>query len=66
MNNCSLTDQNLHSEQSLSSITGINSEFNRQAGRHTFGVKTRPTGAHLTGIMPRLRHYLEWTVDEGE
>lgn len=62
----SLTNQNLHSQQSLSSITGVNGELDRQACRHTSGVQTRATGTHLTGIMPGLTHDFEWAVDDTE
>lgn len=58
------TYQNLHSEQSLSSVTSINGELNRQASGYTFGIETRATGTYFTGVVPRLRHYLEWTVGE--
>lgn len=58
--------QDLHSEQAFSSIAGINSELNRQTRRDAFCVQAGAAGAHFAGIVPGLRHYLEWTVQGSE
>lgn len=45
------THQNLHSEQALPSVPGIDGELHRQAGRDAGGVEARAAGPHLAGIM---------------
>lgn len=58
--------QDLHGEQAFSSIAGINSELNRQTRRDAFCVQAGAAGAHFAGVVPGLRHYLEWTEQGSE
>lgn len=58
--------QNLHSEQSFSGVAGIDSELNRQTRRDAFCIQAGAARTHFTGVVPGLRHYLEWTVQESE
>lgn len=59
----SRTNQNLHGEQPLSGIAGIDGELHGKTCSHAFGVKSRTTGTHLASIVPGQRHYLEWAVN---
>lgn len=61
-----VTHQYLHSEQAFASIAGIDGELHRQAGRHTLGIQTWPTGTHLTGIMSRQCLDLIRTAERGK
>ena len=45
--------QYLNREQSLSSISGIDGELDRQTGRHSGGIQTWTAGSNFTGIMSR-------------
>lgn len=58
--------QDLHGEQAFSSIAGINSELNRQTRGDAFCVQAGAAGAHFAGVVPGLRHYLEWTEQGSE
>lgn len=51
INACVCTHGDLHSQQSLASVFGIDGELYWQRRRHPGGVEARPAGTHLTGIM---------------
>lgn len=60
------THQDLHGEQPFPGVASVNGELNRQTCRHAFGVQAGAARTHFAGVMPRLRDYLEWAVEEGE
>lgn len=45
------THSDLHRQQSLACVFGINGELNGQRGGHSSGVEAWSAGTHLTGIM---------------
>lgn len=53
------TDQDLHCEQSLSSVTGVNGEFDGEAGRDPSRTQPRAARPHLAGIVGGQRRHLE-------
>lgn len=48
----------LHRQQSLASIFGVDGELNRQRCRNAGGVEAGPAGAHLAGIVGREHLHL--------
>lgn len=47
------THRDLHRQQSLARIFGINGELDRQRGGHAGGVEAGSAGTHLAGVVGR-------------
>lgn len=45
------THRDLHCQQSLAGILGVDGELDRQRGGNPGGVEARPAGTHLTGVV---------------
>lgn len=45
------THCDLHCQQALASVFGVNGELDRQRGGHACGVEAGSAGTHFTGIV---------------
>lgn len=45
------THGDLHRQQSLAGVFGVDGELHGEGGGHSSGVETRSAGPHLTGVV---------------
>ena len=46
-------DQDLHGEEALAGVAGVDGELHREAGRNARRVEARAAGPDLTGVVSR-------------